>query len=76
MALNAATIRAAVEAAVAAEFPNQFPEVDPPDTTTDIADALAALFGEMSDVIIAAMKTDADLTGVTSGSDTVAGGVD
>lgn len=76
MALNAVTIRAAVEAAVAAEFPNQFPEGSPPDTTTAISDAMAALFGEASDVIIAAIKTDADLTGVTSGSDTVAGGVD
>ena len=77
MALNAATIKAAVRADVRAEFLAQFGiSVPPPETESDIADAMADVIAIVVDEIIAAMKNDADLTGVTSGSDTVAGGVD
>lgn len=76
MSLNAATIESAVAVTVKAEFITEFGGASPPATEDAIATAIANVIAKVVPDIIAAIKTDADLTGVTSGSDTVLGGVD
>ena len=71
MAISASTAETAAAAAVKAELIVKFP------TATvsglgDLADAIA----KAASVAVQHVKDDADLTGVTSGGDTVAGGVD
>lgn len=75
MALNATTIEATVKSAVKAQFLTSFGD-PPPTSAEDIADAMAEVIAQVVPGIIAAVKSDADLTGVTAGSDTVSGGVD
>ncbi len=78
MALNAATITTAVTSALKTAYNTELINgtfSDPP-TDTEIEDAMAAFVAAVVTPIIDAIKTDADLTGVTAGSDTVAGGVD
>lgn len=74
MALNVTTIQAAAKAAVEAEY--VFFDNSAGQTDAQVGASLGDLIASIVPVIINAIKDDADLTGVTSGSDTVVGGVD
>lgn len=74
MALVVATIQAAAKAAVEAEFPNF--DNSAGQTEAQIGASMGDLIASIVPSIINAIKDDADLTGVTAGTDTVAGGID
>lgn len=78
MALNATTIRAAVKSTVKAYYSTAFDisNFSDPPTDDEIAEAMADLIAECVVDIIAAIKTSADVTGVTAGAATISGGVD
>lgn len=58
------------------EFKNQFPEDDPPSSENEIAEAIANVLAKTIEIALTEVKDNADVVGVTSGSDTVTGGVD
>jgi hypothetical protein len=61
-----ATIKAALKTAFATEF----------GLSETAYDAFSGIIADAIGTALSHIKTDADVTGVTSGSDTVAGGVD
>lgn len=75
MALNATDTKEAIVAAVEVAFAEKFPEEDTPDTTEAIATAMGEVIAEVVDAIFAALTDDAEISGVTSGGDTVGPGV-
>lgn len=66
----------AMKDAIKAEFITQFGGSDPPNDEDGIADGMAAVLAKCIELALAEVKDNADVTGVTAGSDTVAGGVD
>lgn len=62
--------------AIKNEFIAQFPSVNPPDTEAAIADGMAAVIAVAIEQALTEVKTNADVTGVDAGGDTVSGGVD
>ena len=70
MAIDVTTTKAAIEAALKADLAAAFglPEATYDDFAAAIASAIATALQHV--------KSDADVTGVTAGGDTVAGGVD
>ena len=74
MAIDVATAKAAAIAAVKAQLDIDFATAAP-DADTGLQ-FLADAIGEAIEVALDEIKDNADLTGVTSGGDTVAGGVD
>ena len=71
MAIDIAAVKATAKAALKTSMSSALGE---PEATYD---QVAGLFTEsVIDAILTEIKDNADLTGVTSGSDTVAGGVD
>ncbi len=76
MALDGATIQSDVALTVKEALLDAFPESTPPSDNEEIMEALAGAIAAAVPVIIDAIKTTADLKGVTAGSDTVRGDVD
>ena len=77
MSLNAANTQAAAAAAVEAEMVNQFPagwDNPPPDEATMRA-KIGAIMAAAVRVAIDSIISDADVTGVTAGADTVTGAI-
>lgn len=74
MALNSTTIQADCKTVVKAAFQSYF-DSNPPTTSAAIADAMADVIVALIPTLVTAIKNTADVTGVTAGSDTVAGGV-
>ena len=72
MALDSTTIRAACKAAVLAAF-DAFNALPSGADTATIQDVVADVMTALVPVLVAAIKETADLHGVSSGSDTVAG---
>ena len=78
MALNAANIQAAAAAAVELEMENQFPaEWDKPEPPTEeeMRTKIGAIMAAAVRVAIDSIISDADVTGVTAGADTVTGAI-
>ena len=74
MAIDVAATKAAAIVAMKAQFDIEFAE---PAATSDAGlQSLANAIAEGIEIALQEIKDNADLTGVTSGGDTVAGGVD
>ena len=71
MAINVATVQANVRAGLKTAFAAEFGEAE------SFYDTIAGIFSdEIVVAILDEVKDNADVVGVTSGSDTVVGGVD
>lgn len=57
------------------EFDTQFGGASPPSTKAAIATAMATVIAVAIEQALTEVKDNADVTGVTAGSDTVTGGV-
>jgi hypothetical protein len=66
----------AMKTAIKDEFVSQFGGGSPPSTEEAIATALAEVMAKCIELALTEVKTNADVVGVSSGGDTVAGGVD
>jgi hypothetical protein len=69
------TPTASMKAAIKNAFVTQFGGGSPPTTEDAIATAMAEVIAVAIQQAMVEVATNADLTGVTAGSDTVAGGV-
>ena len=76
MALDPDQIQQDAAAAVDAAFEEKFGGGTTPKDPDAVRAAVAEVIASLVPVVINAIKNDADLTGVTEGTDTVAGGVD
>lgn len=73
MALDAETITAACKGAVLGQLATM---QTPFESVEEIQDAVADVIACIVPIIILAIKTSADVTGVTAGVNTVSGGID
>jgi len=78
MAINIATTKAAAIASAKANIKTAMATAygEPEATYDEFAGIIANGVGEAIEDALTEIKTNADVTGVTAGSDTVAGGVD
>jgi len=65
-----------MKAAIAAQFSAAFGGLNPPDTEATISLAMAEVIAVAIELALVEVKTNADVTGVSEGEDTVIGGVD
>jgi len=70
------TPTAAMKTAIKDAFVAQFGGASPPTTEAAIATAMAEVIAVAIQKALEEVKTNADVTGVTTGSSTVSGGVD
>lgn len=66
----------AMKDAIDAEFVAQFGGGSPPSTEAAISAAMAEVLAKVIELTLTEVKNNADVVGVSSGGDTVAGGVD